>query len=160
MYVATFECRYNILLANRPMFLCKCSTDRWHCPERSSQIHFQTKPGITLGRPGGWVPPPGVFPLLPGEAASSPQRGPQVNAQMMTSLPSPLPSPPYPWLIESVQPKLAPEGIPIHFSGSVSADQGIDIASVSFLFVIFWFHCILTFNCMLSWICMLTWKSI
>ena len=68
---------------------------------------------------------------FPGEAASSPHRGPQVNAQMMTSLPSPLPSPPYPLLIESVQPKLAPEGIPIHFSGSASADQGIDIASVS-----------------------------
>ena len=68
---------------------------------------------------------------VPGGAASSPQRGPRVNAQMMTSLPSPLPSPPYPWLIESVQPKLAPEGIPIHFSGSASADQGIDIASVS-----------------------------
>ena len=67
----------------------------------------------------------------PGEAASSPHRGPRVNAQMMTSLPSPLPSPPYPLLIESVQPKLAPEGIPIHFSGSASADQGIDIASVS-----------------------------
>ena len=66
-----------------------------------------------------------------GEAASSPQRGPRVNAQMMTSLPSPSPSPPYPLLIESVQPKLAPEGIPIHFSGSASADQGIDIASVS-----------------------------
>ena len=28
----------------------------------------------------------------------------------------------------------------------------------SFLFVIFWFHCIHTFNCMLSCICMLTWK--
>ena len=62
--------------------------------------------------------------LSPGEAASSPHRGPRVNAQMMTSLPSPLPSPPYPLLIESVQPKLAPEG-------SASADQGIDIASVS-----------------------------
>ena len=71
------------------------------------------------------------YKLFPGETASSPHRGPRVNAQMMTSLPSPLPSPPYPLLIESVQPKLAPEGIPIHFSGSASADQGIDIASVS-----------------------------
>ena len=51
-----------------------------------------------------------VTPNGPGEAASSPQHGPRVNAQMMTSLPSPLPSPPYPWLIESVQPKLAPKG--------------------------------------------------
>ena len=57
----------------------------------------------------------------------------RVNAQMMTSLPSPfiLSSESYPLLIESVQPKLAPDGIPIHFSGSASADQGIDIASVS-----------------------------
>ena len=35
------------------------------------------------------------------------------------------------WVTGSVQPKLAPEGIPIHFSGSASADQGIDIASVN-----------------------------
>ena len=30
----------------------------------------------------------------------------------------------------------------------------------SFLFSIFWFHCIVTFNCMLSCICMLAWENI
>ena len=30
----------------------------------------------------------------------------------------------------------------------------------SFLFLIFWFHCIVTFDCMLSCICMLTWENI
>ena len=39
-----------------------------------------------------------LFNCCPGEAASSPHRGPRVNAQMMTSLPSPLPSPPLPFI--------------------------------------------------------------
>ena len=47
-----------------------------------------------------------------------------------------LPFPLCPWLIESVQPKLTPEGIPNHLSGSASADQGIDIAYVSYDFFI------------------------
>ena len=55
----------------------------------------------------------------------------RVNAQMRHHSHLLLPSPPYPWLIESVQPKLAPEGIPIHLLRSASADQGIDISSVS-----------------------------
>ena len=40
-----------------------------------------------------------------------------------------LPFPSCPWLIEFVQLKLTPEGIPIHFSHSVSADQCIGISS-------------------------------
>ena len=67
----------------------------------------------------------------PGEAASSPQRGLGVNIQMMTSLPSPFTLSSLPLIDRVCVAKLAPEGISIHFSGSASADQGIDIASVS-----------------------------
>ena len=44
---------------------------------------------------------------------------------------------PCPQLIESVQPKFHPEGIPIHFPRSASADQGIDISSIRFFFISF-----------------------
>ena len=76
----------------------------------------------------------GSFIYWPGEAASSPHRGDDVVPGECTDediTPISCPFPPFPWLIESVQPKLASEGIPIHLSRSASADQGIDSSSVS-----------------------------
>ena len=74
-------------------------------------------------------PPSGAWHTLwtapmPREAASSPQRGPGWMHRGGHHSHFLLPSPPYPLLIESVQPKLAPEEIPIHLSRSAKCWPG------------------------------------
>ena len=102
--------------------------------------------------------------MEPGEAASSPHRGPRVNTQMMTSLPSPSTPSSLPLIDSLCSQSLPRKGYQFTFQALRVLTRVLILLPLvkvfSFLFVIFWFHCILTFNCMLSCICMLTWKSL
>ena len=102
---------------------------------------------------------------LPGEASSSPQRGPRVNAQMMTSLPSPFTLSSLPLIDRVCVAKACPGRDTNSLLRLCECWPGYWyrfrlVKVFSFLFLIFWFHCIVTFNCMLSCICMLTCENI
>ena len=95
----------------------------------------------------------------PGKRQLSSTRS-RVNAQMMTSLPSPFTLSSLP-LIDSLCSQSLPRKGYQFTSQALRVLTSVLISlplvkGFSFLFLIFWLHCIVTFNCMLSCICMLT----
>ena len=81
----------------------------------------------------------------------------RVNAQMMTSLPSPFTLSSLPFIDRVCAAKACPGRDTNSLRVLTRVLISLPLVKVfSFLFLIFWFHCIVTFYCMLSCICMLT----